>query len=298
MPESLQSTETRSKPTNGVPQSAGGIHPLTVQSFGLTDRGKEREANQDQFVTATLARALWIHQSSVQQSQVYYAKDRGYVFIVADGMGGVHGGGEASAIAVGAVEGVLLNALHWVISLSGSEDASVLRDFQATLQSADASVYAAGAGNPGLRGMGTTLTMAYSSGADLFVAHVGDSRCYLMRAGALQRLTRDDTLVQQLVETGLIPPEEVATNPFRHVITNVVGGTERGVRTEVHRLSLEAGDALLLCSDGLTGMVPDPQIAAVLTSTLDPKAACEELVALANAAGGTDNITVVVARYS
>ena len=155
-------------------------------------------------MTAALMRALWIQQSSLPQSTVRYADDRGHVFIVADGMGGVKGGEKASAIAVGAIEEFLLNALRWLLALDGSEEASVLRDFKAALRRADACVYAAASNDPGLRGMGTTLTMAYSLDADLFVAHVGDSRCYLLRGGVLLQLTRDDTLVQQMVETGLI----------------------------------------------------------------------------------------------
>ena len=182
-------------PQNGAPVIA---HRLTVQSFGLTDRGRRRDNNQDQFVTAALMRALWVQQSSLPQSKVHYADDRGHVFIVADGMGGVRGGEQASALAVGAVEDFLLNALRWLFALDKGDESKVLRDFKAALRTADARVCEAADNNPGLRGMGTTLTMAYSHEGDLFVAHVGDSRCYLYRAGALQQLTHDDTLMQQL----------------------------------------------------------------------------------------------------
>jgi protein phosphatase len=217
---------------------------------------------------------------------------------VADGMGGAAGGEQASALAVSAIEGFLLNALRWLLALDGSEGTGVLRDFKAAIQRADACVYSAAASNPGLRGMGTTLTMAYSCGTDLFVAHVGDSRCYLLRGGVLLQLTHDDTLVQEMVEKGILTPEKAAEHEFRHVITNVLGGSTPGVHTEVHRLSLEAGDVVLLCTDGLTGMVPDEQIAAVLQACSGPQQACEQLVQLANEQGGKDNITAVVARYS
>jgi protein phosphatase len=146
--------------------------------------------------------------------------------------------------------------------------------------------------------MGTTLTMAYSLGSDLFIAHVGDSRCYLHRAGELHQLTRDHTLVGELVDKGLIQPEDAGAHPYRHVITNVVGGPKAGLHAEVHRMTLEPGDTLVLCTDGLTGMVTDDQIATVVQGSTTPRAASEELVRLANERGGRDNVTVVVARYA
>jgi serine/threonine protein phosphatase PrpC len=272
--------------------------PLTVQSFGATDTGKERTSNEDQFVIATLMGALWIEGSSVPQPNVHYGSDRGHVFIVADGVGGSKAGGHASALAVGAVEGFLLHALRWLLALDGSAEASVLNDFKAAIRDADACVYAAAASDPGLRGMGTTLTLAYSVGADLFVAHAGDSRCYRVRAGSLHQLTHDDTLVQELVEKGVVQPADAAHHSLRHMITNVVGGKSPGVHAEVHRLALEPGDQLLLCTDGLTNMLPNDRIQAVIERGLAPKQVCAELIRLANDEGGADNVTVVVARYA
>jgi PPM family protein phosphatase len=298
MTQLQQMFEARPVAQNGATVPPVKARRLAVQSFGLTDRGRRRATNEDQFVTAALMRALWVQQSSLPQSAVQYADDRGHVFIVADGMGGARGGEQASALAVGAIEEFLLNALRWLFALDGSEETGVLRDFKAALKTADACVCAAATNNPGLRGMGTTLTMAYSLDADLFVAHVGDSRCYLCRGGALHQLTRDHTLVQQMVETGLLPPAEAADHDFRHVITNVVGGPTPGVQVEVHRIRLEPGDVLLLCTDGLTGMLPDDLIATVLQACPGPQEACERLAQLANEQGGDDNLTVIVARYS
>ncbi len=273
--------------TTGAPAPTnGGATPstqrsITVQSFGATDRGQQRSSNEDQFVVATLARALWIEQSSVPQPSVHYADDRGHVFVVADGMGGANAGQRASAMAVGAIEGFLLNALRWVLALDGSADAHALHDFQSAVRRADACVYAAAASDPGLRGMGTTLTMAYSIESELFVAHVGDSRCYLLRAGGLHQITRDDTVVQELVEKGVVSPSDAAHHSLRHVITNVVGGNAPGVHIEVHRLTVD-----------------DARIKVVLDATPRPEQACMELIRLANEAGGTDNVTAVVARYA
>lgn len=296
--QSALATEVSLSPQNGAALRPTLAAAITVESFGSTDVGRVRTANEDQFVTATLMRALWIEQSSLQQAQMHYGTDRGHVLIVADGMGGALAGETASAVAVGAIEQFLLNALRWLLTLHGSEEAEVLRDFKVALRTADASVCAAAAGNPGLSGMGTTLTMAYSLGTDLFIAHVGDSRCYHYRAGVLHQLTRDHTLVGELVEKGLIQPQDADAHPYRHVITNVVGGPKAGLHAEVHRMTLEPGDTILLCTDGLTGMVPDDRIAAVLQGSPSPRAASEELVRLANEGGGKDNVTVVVARYS
>lgn len=296
--QSALATEVSLSPQNGAALRPTLAATITVESFGSTDVGRVRTANEDQFVTATLMRALWIEQSSLQQAQMHYGTDRGHVLIVADGMGGALAGETASAVAVGAIEQFLLNALRWLLTLHGSEEAEVLRDFKVALRTADASVCAAAAGNPGLSGMGTTLTMAYSLGTDLFIAHVGDSRCYHYRAGVLHQLTRDHTLVGELVEKGLIQPQDADAHPYRHVITNVVGGPKAGLHAEVHRMTLEPGDTILLCTDGLTGMVPDDRIAAVLQGSPSPRAASEELVRLANEGGGKDNVTVVVARYS
>jgi serine/threonine protein phosphatase PrpC len=297
MMEPVPSSEVRATSQNSGSVKPAPTRALTTESFGTTDKGKVRSSNEDQFVTATLMRALWVEQSSLQQSQMHYGDDRGHVFIVADGMGGAQGGEKASALAVSAIEQFLLNALRWLLTLDGSEEAEVLRDFKVALRSADACVCAAAANDPGLSGMGTTLTMAYSLGSDLFVAHVGDSRCYLYRGGKLHQLTRDHTLVGELVEKGLIQPEDAEAHPFRHVITNVVGGPKAGLHAEVHRVGLEAGDILLLCTDGLTGMLPDNQIGAVLQTSATAEAASQELVRLANEQGGKDNVTAVVARY-
>lgn len=145
--------------------------------------------------------------------------------------------------------------------------------------------------------MGTTLTLAYSLNEVLFVAHVGDSRCYLVRQGELFRLTRDHTLVERLVRRGVLSAEAATRHHLRHVVTNVVGADPTTVDVELHRLALDSGDRLLLCSDGLTEMLTDTEINNILVQESVPEAACQKLVALANDAGGRDNITVIVADF-
>jgi protein phosphatase len=136
----------------------------------------------------------------------------------------------------------------------------------------------------------------YISGSSLYVAHAGDSRCYLWRNGALERLTRDHTLVQTLVSGGMLTQEEAAHHNMRNVVTNAVGGGTRGVQPDVFKHEAEPGDLLLLCSDGLTEVMRDDELSEVLRKEMPPDDACRHLVDEANRRGGPDNITVVVAR--
>ncbi len=281
-----------------LPAAEAPSPALGVTSYGASDRGLVRENNEDQFAIATLARALWVERSSVRQPTIHYGNERGHLFIVADGVGGARAGDKASAIAVGVVESFLLNALQWVLSLDEPAEAMALKDLKAALQRADASVCAAAARDPRSKGMGTTLTLAYAIGADLFVAHVGDSRCYLQRGGGLHQITRDHTLVQDLMEQGVLKPGDKPDERIRHVITNVVGGGRPGVKAEVHRVPMQPGDIVLLCTDGLTGMVSDEQITSCLVGCSDPRAACNELITLAKQNGGEDNVTVVIAKFA
>jgi protein phosphatase len=274
-----------------------GVPRLCVRSFGLTDAGRIRETNEDQFLIAALAKTLQVRQTSLPQPKVQRSADECHLFIVADGMGGHTGGEYASARAVGAVEGFLLDAVQWFARCKGKEEDRVLVDFQSALAHANAAVLAEAAEHPELRGMGTTLTLAYSLNDLLFVAHVGDSRCYLFRRAGLYRLTSDHTLVEEMLQRGALTPEEAAGHRWRHVITNAVGGKASEVKVEVHKVRLEAGDVVLLCSDGLTEMVSEEEIARIQHGVDDPEQACRALVARGNEAGGKDNITVVLARY-
>jgi protein phosphatase len=185
----------------------------------------------------------------------------------------------------------------WFRRLKGSEADKVLHEFQQAIGRADAKILAEAAQRPELHGMGTTLTMAYVLNEELFVAHVGDSRCYVLRDGLLYQLTHDHTMVQEMVRRGLLEEAEAAHHRMRHVITNVVGGTDPGIQVEIHKIHLEPNDTLLLCSDGLTEMVSNEDIADTLQRAADPEQACRRLVQQANDHGGKDNVTVIVARF-
>ena len=171
-----------------------------------------------------------------------------------------------------------------------------MQDLQAAIRQADARLFDEAAHHPEFTGMGTTLTMAFISGRTLFVIHAGDSRCYLARAGKIQQLTADHTWAAELARSGVITKEEVRTHQWRHVVNNILGGGEAGVQVDVQKADLAPGAVLLLCSDGLTDMLTDDRIVAILSAELDPQAACQRLVDEANDRGGRDNITCIVAR--
>jgi serine/threonine protein phosphatase PrpC len=266
-----------------------------VRASGQTDTGRVRKANEDHFLIAELGRTLWVRETNLPQPAKQYGRNRGHIFLVADGMGGHQAGEVASALGLEAVESYVLHLLRRFSNLQDSDEPGVLRDFKEALLQADARIVEEAAQHPEFQGMGTTLTLAFVSGWRLFVFHAGDSRCYLHRGGQLRQVTADDTVAATLARMGVIKPEEVGQNRYRHLVTNILG---RGTATvQVESVDLRAGDAILLCSDGLTEMLPNDRVAAVLGSEADPRAACERLVAEANRAGGRDNITAVVARF-
>lgn len=272
---------------------------MSVRSFGMTDRGLVRESNEDQFLIARLTKALEIRQSSLPQANAKFADDQGHIFVVADGVSGCPAGEQASALAVKSIEDFLVNTLKWFFQLKGPEKENVLAEFQDALQRADASIFREVAEHPELHGMGTTLTLAYTLGANLFVANAGDSRCYLFHDSELVQLTCDHTLAQDMIRKGLAPvtQSDRLNRHLGHIVTNAIGGSTPGVWVEVHKATMNPGDVLLLATDGLTTYVPDEQISATLRTESDPKLACERLVAQAIEQGGRDNVTVIVARY-
>jgi len=275
----------------------GPYHALTVKAFGVTDKGRVRPTNEDQFLCAELTKAMRIWQTSLPEPKAQFGEERGHLFLVADGMGGVNAGEQASALAVVAIEQFTLNTFKWFFDANGPEAQRVLTQFQTALRQADARILEESTERPELRGMGTTVTMAFQLDTQLCVVHVGDSRAYLYADGELYQLTRDDTLMAEMVLRGDLQPEQVAHHRLRHVITNVVGGTEAVVNIQAHALDVRAGDRLLLCSDGLTEMVTDEAMATILRAEVDPEAACTALMAQANEAGGRDNITVLIVRF-
>jgi protein phosphatase len=221
-----------------------------------TDVGRVREGNED----------------------AYLVDDAMGLFAVADGMGGHRAGEVASATA--------LEALR-----AATNTGQPLRE---AIEAANEAVFTKSLTDTSLRGMGTTLTAGtLVSGGTVLVGHVGDSRAYLLHEGELQQVTIDHSLVEELVREGRLTADEAAVHPQRSIITRALG-VDSSVEVDVYPVELAPGDRLLLCSDGLTGMVQFDDIAATLRREEDPTRAATQLVDLANAAGGEDNITVVV----
>ncbi len=289
--------EQAEMPTANEPVKPKPPRTLAVKAFGITDTGKVRATNEDQFLIAELTKAMRVWQTSLPEPKVQVGEERAHLFLVADGMGGHRAGERASALAVVAIEQFTLNSFKWFLGSNSADAQRVLAQFQSALSQADAHILDASAADPELRGMGTTVTMAFHLGTQLCVVHVGDSRAYLYRDGELLQLTQDHTLMAEMMRSGALRPDQVAGHRFRHVITNVVGGEELGVSVEARALEVQAGDRLLLCSDGLTEMVTNDTIAATLDAEPTPESAAKQLLAQANESGGRDNITLLIVRF-
>ncbi|NLT34442.1 MAG: Stp1/IreP family PP2C-type Ser/Thr phosphatase [Gaiellales bacterium] len=212
-----------------------------------------------------------------QNEDSYVAGDG--VWAVCDGMGGAQAGEVASEAACRAVSALTVG--------------SSAEDLQYMVAQANSEIFRRALSDSSLQGMGTTLTAAVWDGVELILAHVGDSRAYLLRSDVLEQLTRDHSLVGEMVRQGSLTPEEAAVHPHRSVITRALG-TEEQVEPDIIRLPLQVADRLVLCSDGLTGKVADGRLAELLGKAAEPQAAAQVLVKEALANGGDDNVTVVV----
>jgi serine/threonine protein phosphatase PrpC len=277
--------------------------PIRVEISARTDRGHQRETNEDAYLVFRTGRFLQRVDSNIGEEELDSRYDAaGHIMAVADGMGGAAGGEIASRGALVEAFRLILRAPRWLLSLDdpitrNAEIASFFERVRGYLAGMHEALLRHGKENPVVAGMGTTLTLAYSVGLDLFVAHVGDSRAYLYRDGSLQHITRDHTLAQHLADVGVISEDEIASPPDRHILTSVVGGHADALRGDMHHVGLRLGDAVLLCTDGLTGVVEDAEIEEILRTAPSCDDACEALVERALERGAPDNVTVIVARY-
>jgi protein phosphatase len=282
----------------GVLSRRGAAPAAQVDLAARSHPGKVRPNNEDHFLVVRFHRALQTLLTNLPDGLVpLRAEEAGYGLVVADGMGGMAAGEVASRSAIGTLINLALATPDWVLTGGGPEVERVMRRMAERYRRVDAALREQAAADPGLAGMGTTMTLACSLGADLVLAHVGDSRAYLLRGGALHPLTRDHTLVRELVDRGIVRPEQAAGHPLRHVLTRALGGAGGEVDAEVQRVALADEDQLLLCTDGLTDMVDPAAIGAILCGAASSNGACQALVELALQEGGKDNVTVVLARY-
>jgi serine/threonine protein phosphatase PrpC len=274
---------------------------VSVDAFGLTDQGKKRDNNQDQFLVAELSKSMLIHQTSLptKDHQRMVGGPQGKLFVVADGMGGHQGGDVASAVAVGSIINYVLDIMPWFYRLDESHEDDLIDEMKSALETCQQNVNRAAQNDTSRFQMGTTLTMAYVLWPRLYVVHAGDSRCYLFRGPDLEQITRDHTIAQQMVDRDVVSAEKSEQARWSHVLWNAVGGGSEEISPEVYQAELQTGDTLLLCSDGLTRHVDDERIANhLMVQQSNVQEAARHLVGLANQEGGEDNITVVVARFS
>lgn len=260
---------------------------IRVHVFGRTDVGQIREHNEDNFLVADLTRRT---RSLMEEDRHQLVGPRGTLVGVCDGMGGAAAGEVASQLAVDII----------FEHLTGNEAVTtrdeLARQLVAAVEDAGARIFADARADRSRRGMGTTATVAALLDSRLFLAQVGDSRAYLYRDGKLNQVTRDQSLVNQLIEAGQLTEEEAETFEHNNIILQALGTAET-VQVDLTFADLCQGDTLLLCSDGLSGMIRADEIREVLATVPDPVETCRVLTERANAAGGHDNITVIVARF-
>jgi serine/threonine protein phosphatase PrpC len=261
--------------------------PIQVRVFGRTDVGQIREHNEDNFLVADLTKGS---RGLMELDRLQIVGKRGTLLGVCDGMGGAAAGEVASQLAVDIV---------YEKMTSGDPPATRV-DLAARLvnaiESAGLRIFTEAKADRSRRGMGTTATIATLVDDHLFLGQVGDSRGYLLRGDRLVQVTRDQSLVNQLIEAGQLTEEEAENFEHNNIILQALG-TAESVQVDLTYVELRQGDTLLLCSDGLSGMVRNDEIREVLRSIDEPLEACRELTDRANQAGGHDNVTVVIARF-
>lgn len=269
---------------NGEGTGGSGIR---VRLFGRTDVGQVREHNEDNFLIADLTRQS---RSLMETDRQQIVGDRGTVLGVCDGMGGAAAGEVASQLAV--------DIIYEKLSLGDAprNHDELARRLVNAVEEAGGRIFGEARADRTRRGMGTTATIAALLDGRLFVAQVGDSRAYVLRGDKLVQVSRDQSLVNQLIEAGQLTEEEAETFEHNNIILQALGTAET-VQVDLTYVDLRRGDTLLVCSDGLSGMVRADEMREVLLTHREPFDACKELVDRANRAGGHDNITVIVAVF-
>lgn len=267
----------------------GRAKAITIRVFAKSDLGKARDHNEDNFLVADLSRRDCTAPVSERE---YELGDRGLLLVVADGMGGAAAGELASEMATDTIYKQLLGSWLGEEEATGQRFALRLKE---AVETANQQIHDYAKAHPENRGMGTTATAVGILGDHLYLTQVGDSRAYLVRDGAAHQLTKDQSLMQRLVEAGELTEEEAAQSERRNIILQALGPDVR-VKVDLTHQEIRRGDTVVLCSDGLSGQVKKEEIARMVSETRDLKAVCDRLVALANERGGPDNITVVLGR--
>jgi PPM family protein phosphatase len=264
--------------------------PVRIDAFGQSDVGLVRKNNEDSFLIADLSGGATPFDAFTLNRPI---GEKGTLLLVADGMGGMKAGEVASRMAADVVAQGLVDQLsknHPV------DQKAFVKALKQSVHEANRIVFEEGERKRNRRGMGTTLTAAGVHGQFIFFAQLGDSRAYLVRNSSITQMTRDQSLVAQLIDSGAISSQEAKTHPQRNVILQAVG-VKRQVDVVISATQLKRADQVVLCSDGLWGKVEAEEIRELLEKRLDPKSTCQHLVQLARERGGEDNITIIVAYF-
>jgi len=263
---------------------------VRVSVFGKTDLGRSRDHNEDTFLVADLSTGNASLQPEVRSHAI---GPRGSLFMVADGMGGAAAGELASAMAADLIYRHMATA--WATDPNQSPDQFAFRMREA-VELANGQIYSYARQHPEVRGMGTTVTAAGVFGRDVYLAQIGDSRAYLVRGAEAIQLTKDQSLMQRLVDAGELTEVEAEQSERRNIILPALGPDPR-VKVDLTHQPIRRGDTLILCSDGLSSVVRREEFAQLAREHDDLPALCAALIDLANARGGPDNITAVVAHF-
>lgn len=271
--------------------------PDVLESFGATNIGRVRPVNSDSFLINTLERFPFVERGSLSfhSGRGLFGKAEAKLFLVADGIGN-EPGRFASALAVNAIAHAVRDRLGSLPGMVLGSGHQVLELMDEAVREGQTEIQTASLARPELQNMGTTATLACVVWPRLFVAHVGDSRCYRFRQGRLEQLTTDHTFAQRLMEAGVLDAERASRSQWRNVLWNVLGGGTEELAPEVTQHGLEPNDVLLLCSDGLTNHLTADELAGLLDPKTHAQSMCRRLIRAANRHGGSDNITAVVVR--
>ncbi|HEX5577291.1 MAG TPA: protein phosphatase 2C domain-containing protein [Gemmatimonadaceae bacterium] len=269
---------------------------VAIDAFGITDRGKVRESNQDNFLIVEINKSVNLLHCSLAPETIAgrFGSAGGYLFVVADGVGGGPEGERASEDAITA----LLKYVGETVGCFNASTTTKEHELFAKLEQTVAEVHESlvETSGPGGQGPATTLTMVLLIWPRAYLVHVGDSRAYVRRNGKVQQLTSDQTFGEYMVTLGAWTEEQAAQSRPGATLTSAVGGSQ--FQPVVGLIDLEPGNSLMLCTDGLSKHVPDDRLASVLAESKSAEEACRTLLADALAGGGTDNISVIVVRTS
>jgi len=266
-----------------------------IDVYGASHPGLVRTENADHFLIASLHKSLTVHQTSLTAAQLgpLSSQSVGYVFLVADGVGSTSSGREASETALRAIVNYVLRSMDLFVRAAPEEQPTFLSEMKKSVEYGH-EVVRAQAERQNVATMATTLTMVAVAWPCAYLIPVGDSRCYRLRDGRLEQLTTDQTMARALVESGAMSAERAEQSRLKHVLWSALGGETAAPETAMSDVRWD--DVMLICSDGLTKHVTDEEIADELRRPVTSADSCKQLISLALARGGSDNVTVVVGR--